>query len=139
MTPSLADRPSCRVHPFALRACVLLAGAALLLPPGQAAQAHAILVESQPPVQGVVQPGALHVQLRFNSRIDAGRSRLLLLRGDRTLSLTQEVVPLLPAGGPDRRASQIELPPRDYEQRWQVLAVDGHITRGDVPFRVEGR
>jgi methionine-rich copper-binding protein CopC len=22
--------------------------------------------------------------------------------------------------------------------RWQVLAVDGHITRGDVPFTVTG-
>jgi methionine-rich copper-binding protein CopC len=26
-----------------------------------------------------------------------------------------------------------------YVVRWQVLAVDGHITRGDVPFTVTGQ
>jgi methionine-rich copper-binding protein CopC len=26
--------------------------------------------------------------------------------------------------------------PGAYVLRWQVLAVDGHITRGDVPFTV---
>ena len=29
-----------------------------------------------------------------------------------------------------------ELQPGEYTVRWQVLAVDGHITRGDVPFTV---
>jgi methionine-rich copper-binding protein CopC len=24
-----------------------------------------------------------------------------------------------------------------YVLRWQVLAVDGHITRGDIPFSVD--
>jgi methionine-rich copper-binding protein CopC len=28
------------------------------------------------------------------------------------------------------------LAPGNYTIRWQVLAVDGHITRGDVPFTV---
>ena len=28
--------------------------------------------------------------------------------------------------------------PGAYVVRWQVLAVDGHITRGDVPFTVMG-
>jgi methionine-rich copper-binding protein CopC len=28
------------------------------------------------------------------------------------------------------------LPPGAYRLRWQVLAIDGHITRGDIPFRV---
>ena len=25
-----------------------------------------------------------------------------------------------------------------YTLRWQVLAIDGHITRGDIPFTVTG-
>ncbi|MFI4981818.1 MAG: copper resistance protein CopC, partial [Nevskiales bacterium] len=29
--------------------------------------------------------------------------------------------------------------PGAYVVRWQVLSVDGHITRGDVPFTVTGR
>jgi hypothetical protein len=28
--------------------------------------------------------------------------------------------------------------PGAYVVRWQVLAIDGHITRGDVPFTVTG-
>lgn len=136
MTDPPAGRPLGRVRHCALRLCVLLVGAVL---PVRAPQAHAILMESQPAVQGVVLPGALSVQLRFNSRIDAARSRLLLLRGDRATSFTQDTLPLLPAGGPDRLASRVELPAGDYVLRWQVLAIDGHITRGDVPFRVEGR
>jgi hypothetical protein len=28
------------------------------------------------------------------------------------------------------------LTPGVYVLRWQVLAIDGHITRGDVPFTV---
>lgn len=137
MLPSPADRPWRRVRSYALRALMLLACAAL--PPCRPAAAHAILMESQPAVQGVVPAGSLPVRLRFNSRIDAARSRLLLLRGDRAVSFTQDALPLLPADGPDRLASQVVLPAGEYVLRWQVLAVDGHITRGDVPFRVEGR
>jgi len=25
----------------------------------------------------------------------------------------------------------------EYKLRWQVLASDGHITRGEIPFRVQ--
>jgi methionine-rich copper-binding protein CopC len=28
------------------------------------------------------------------------------------------------------------LAPGDYRLRWQVLAYDGHITRGEIPFTV---
>jgi len=30
-----------------------------------------------------------------------------------------------------------QLAPGKYTLRWQALAVDGHITRGEVPFTVE--
>ena len=36
-------------------------------------------------------------------------------------------------------AAETDLQPGDYVARWQVLAVDGHITRGDVPFTVTPR
>jgi hypothetical protein len=35
-----------------------------------------------------------------------------------------------------RLAAHLGLIPGAYVVRWQVLAVDGHITRGDVPFTV---
>jgi methionine-rich copper-binding protein CopC len=28
--------------------------------------------------------------------------------------------------------------PGEYRLRWQVLASDGHITRGEIPFAVSG-
>ena len=29
------------------------------------------------------------------------------------------------------------LAPGRYRLRWQVLALDGHITRGDIPFTIQ--
>jgi methionine-rich copper-binding protein CopC len=44
------------------------------------------------------------------------------------------------AGPPDVIDTTAELNTSGaYVVRWQVLAVDGHITRGDVPFTVTGR
>jgi len=41
-------------------------------------------------------------------------------------------------GPPDLLTTTAALSPGGYVVRWQVLAVDGHITRGDVPFTVTG-
>src|SRR4051812_17077737 len=101
-----------------------------------AAMAHAVLEQSQPAVGGSVAPGKMEMTFRFNSRIDRSRSRLTLTRPDRS----QVVLKLSPAGSPDVLTTGIELTtPGAYVVRWQVLAVDGHITRGDVPFTVTGR
>lgn len=45
-------------------------------------------------------------------------------------------LPIRPDGPPDVVSAGAELAPGAYTLRWQVLAVDGHITRGDVPFTV---
>ena len=107
----------------------LIAGATL--PPLPAA-AHAIIVSSDPAVDAVVRP-SLPVMLRFNSRIDPERSRLTLLRPDGSA----QPVALMPDGRPDALAAKLDgLAPGRYRLRWQVLAIDGHITRGDIPFAV---
>jgi len=103
---------------------------ALLLTPGVAG-AHAILLDSQPAARGVAAPGPARIMLRFNSRVDHGRSRLALRTGGR-----ERVLPMAPAGADDVLEAQADLAPGEYVLRWQVLAVDGHITRGDVPFHV---
>ena len=102
----------------------------LLLP--SAAQAHAILIDSQPAARSVAAPGTGHIFLRFNSRVDHGRSRLALRTSGR-----EQVLRLAQAGADDVLEAQADLAPGDYVLRWQVLAVDGHITRGDVPFQVK--
>lgn len=96
------------------------------------AQAHAVLEESTPPAGAFVKPGPLDLRLRYNSRIDRGRSRLTLIRPDRT----KDTIPIASDGPPDIINAHLELQPGEYVIRWQVLAVDGHITRGDVPLTV---
>ena len=76
---------------------------------------------------------AVGVRLRFNSRIDATRSRLLLVRGDGStapIAISDSDSPAILAG------SVSDVTPGSYRLRWQVLAIDGHITRGDIPFSV---
>ncbi len=110
-----------------------LAVAALLLIGSPAvAQAHAILVESQPPVGGMVAAGHVAIRLRYNSRIDHARSRLTLNLPDKT----QTVLATPATDAVDILSAAADLAPGAYTLRWQVLAVDGHITRGDVPFTV---
>lgn len=97
------------------------------------AEAHAIIVVAEPAVGAVLQAPSVPVRLRFNSRIDPGRSRLTLTRPDGS-SLP---LPLAASDSPDTLAAEIHgLAPGRYRLRWQVLAVDGHITRGDIPFSI---
>lgn len=121
--------------PFRLpsRRMVLL-GVAILLPLPRPAAAHAILEASEPANGAQVPAGAVTLRLRYNSRIDRERSGLTLTRPDRT----KLALPIDPQGPPDILTSTVTLTPGAYVVRWQVLAVDGHITRGDVAFTVTG-
>ena len=92
---------------------------------------HAIIVGSDPLPGATVAPGPARVVLRFNSKIDQGRSRLELRGGPLPV-----VLPLAAAASPDEMAADADLQPGRWSLRWQVLAVDGHLTRGDVPFTV---
>lgn len=106
------------------------------------AMAHAILLESQPAARSTVAPGPCAVTLRFNSRIDHARSRLTLRSSPTDDALAASAQPekpltLDPASPVDVLATTAILAPGRYILRWQVLAVDGHITRGDVPLTVQ--
>jgi len=114
---------------------LLLATTLLALAPALA-EAHAILVQSEPSAGGTATAGKVAMEFRFNSRIDAARSRLMLTAPDHS----QSVLPIAPEDGPpDILPANATLTPGAYVVRWQVLAVDGHITRGDVPFTVTGK
>src|SRR3954469_1427236 len=111
--------------------CVAGLLAALMADAGPAA-AHAIILEAQPTVGATVAGSSVAVDLRFNSRIDHVRSRLWLSAGAREVTIA--VAQTAPA---DRLTGEMRnLEPGDYVLHWQVLAVDGHITRGDIPFHV---
>jgi methionine-rich copper-binding protein CopC len=103
-----------------------------LLAPVIPASAHAILKESVPAAHAVVSGGNVSVRLKFNSRVDAAHSRLTLAGalGTQNLAIDTKADPdLLVGQAKDVKAGE-------YRLQWQVLAVDGHITRGEVPFTV---
>jgi methionine-rich copper-binding protein CopC len=104
--------------------------------PQAGAMAHAILEQSEPPAGGSVPSGKVTLTFSYNSRIDRARSRLTLTRPDHS----QTVLRINQSGPPNVISSSTELTvPGPYVVRWQVLAIDGHITRGDVPFTVAGQ
>lgn len=111
-----------------VRAAVCAATLLLPLP----AAAHAILLDSSPPGLSAVPPGNLVLTLHFNSRIDRARSRLTLIAPDKA----ETRLPITPGSAADVLATTADLLPGAYVVRWQVLATDGHITRGDLPFTV---
>lgn len=95
--------------------------------------AHAILTESSPAVNAKVAGPDIAVRLRFNSRIDAVRSRLTLILPDGGLRQLE----IQPQESPDCLMAQASgLSSGAYHLRWQVLASDGHITHGEIPFAV---
>lgn len=111
---------------------LLISAAAFFLIVASAA-AHAVLLESNPSLKGAVSGPDIAVKLRFNVRIDAGRSRLTLVAPDRSTQAL-EISKQTPA---DTLSAQAKgLAAGAYRLRWQVLASDGHITRGEIPFTV---
>jgi copper resistance protein C len=113
-----------------LAAALILASTALFSLP---AAAHAIIVASSPASGAVLAGGSVPVMLRFNSRIDRERSRLSLIGPDGK----PVALPLDSSASADSLVTRLSgLKPGKYRLRWQVLAIDGHITRGDIPFVV---
>jgi len=113
---------------------VILAGLLALAASPPPARAHAILLQASPAPNATVEGPELKVELRFNSRIDAKRSRVTILMPDSsTRVLTNDA-----SSPPDTlRARGGGFAPGAYRLKWQVLSSDGHITRGEHPFSVK--
>jgi copper resistance protein C len=109
-----------------------LLGALAVLPWARRAAAHAVVTASEPEAGAVLAESPPRISVRFNSRIDHGRSRLVLLGPEGA----QHPLDLAPAAEPSllEAAAPAALAPGAWRLRWQVLALDGHITRGDIPF-----
>ncbi len=111
-----------------LLAVVLLAGLSHL------AWAHAILMESTPTKNSTVAGPDVSITLRFNVRVDGSRSRLHLLSSDgssQTLSPAKQSAPAI------LQSEAKGLKPGAYKLKWSVLASDGHMSSGEVPFTVK--
>jgi len=96
-------------------------------------EGHAILKSSSPANGGSVTHPDMPVKLTFNVRVDAARSKLQLLMPDASII----ELPIVKSPSPDMLVSKLTgLKPGAYAIRWQVLAPDGHISRGEIPFTV---
>lgn len=117
------------------RRLILAAVSSGLLPSG--ALAHALVTESSPALGASLAAAPARATLRFNSRIDQARSKLTLIGPDgsnQVLAVATDTPPtVLDAPLP------ADLPAGAWRLRWQVLAADGHITRGDVSFTLGPR
>jgi methionine-rich copper-binding protein CopC len=99
-----------------------------------AAYGHAIVLSTTPAVRETVRGPDVPINIRFNSRIDAKRSRLTLLAPDGK----ETTLGIVSVSSEDSLISEAKgLKSGTYLLHWQVLALDGHITRGEVPFRVQ--
>ena len=116
-------------------AASLLAGWVVLLSVSPASP-HAIVLESSPVADAVLERSPGQVTLRFNSKLEKRFTRITLAAG------SQPPAPVtLPDGdglaGPDRVVIPLApLAPGVYVLRYRVLAVDGHITEGALRFTV---
>ena len=113
-----------------LKTGILIALVSVLMPQ---ADGHAILTEAIPAAGSKITGPDVTILLHFNARIDHQRSRLfLVLPGG-----AQKELPLRPEQRADMLSGEAKgLSAGPYKVRWQVLANDGHITRGEVPFAV---
>lgn len=95
--------------------------------------AHAVLVDSSPRPNAVLDGTSIEVILRYNSRIDAARCSLTLITPDGH----QQSLPPDTHVAPNILQTRLQhLGRGSYTLRWQALATDGHITRGTLPFAV---
>jgi len=110
-----------------------MAALVLVLYPVAQAGAHALVVESTPAANATIAGQDVDLRVRFSDRIDKKRSKL----GLAAAAGQAYPVELLDVEDADTLAGHVTgLPAGAYRLQWQVLAVDGHITRGEIPFTV---
>ena len=107
----------------------------LLAFPYRSVHGHAVLKESHPAANGKVSGPDVPILLKYNARIDGKLSKLQLVHPDNSTS-DLKIEQQTSADTLNAKASG--LTPGAYRILWQVLAPDGHITRGEVPFTVVG-
>jgi copper resistance protein C len=102
----------------------------------QIALAHAVVISASPAMNSTVTGARVPIDLKFNSRIDASRSKLSLTDAHDEIRALR-----LKLNSPANRlqAMASNLAPGAYLLEWYVLSADGHLTRGRLKFKVAAR
>jgi methionine-rich copper-binding protein CopC len=125
-------RQKVRFASWFVAALAILCGIATLAP--RVAWAHAVLVTAQPGENSTVAGPDVAVLLKYNSRVDIAHSTLTLLAPDGKVGK----IPIGSEPAPGVLSAKLTgLVKGAYELRWQVLAIDGHVTRGKVLFQIK--
>ena len=94
---------------------------------------HGVLIESFPSHGAILQESPATISLRFNAALEASITRITLVdlkRQSQALHVTdgstlEQVVVSVPP-----------LVPGVYNVNYQVLATDGHVTKGSIRFTI---
>ncbi|GAB4193219.1 MAG: copper resistance protein CopC [Roseiflexaceae bacterium] len=108
---------------------------ALLLAPARA-EAHANLVDSDPPAGAVLASSPSELVLEFTEELDPGFSQVELFDSAmrRLNAGPGQIDPAVPRR---LRLAVAELPQGSYTALWRARsAVDGHVTEGNLPFGI---
>ena len=110
---------------------------ALVLASPRSGSPHAIVLESSPVHDAVLERGLRQVTLRFNSKIEKRFTRVTLAAADQPPAAVALSESADDPATPDRIVIPLRpLAPGVYVLRYRVLAVDGHITEGALRFTV---
>jgi methionine-rich copper-binding protein CopC len=111
-----------------------MAGAALAVALAvQPAGAHAVVLESVPANDAVLDRAPDRVVLRFNSKIEKRLARISLT----SPGAAPRALPVARDGERDRIEVPLgSLPPGRYAIRYKVLSADGHVTEGALRFSI---
>jgi methionine-rich copper-binding protein CopC len=117
-----------------MRRSRVVVGALLgLLAVASTALGHAVLRSTSLDSGTVVADTPTTVALSFNTAIEPGLSRVLLVDEGRA----ERVLELLPPDAPGKVVVALPaLPPGHYGLRYKVLAADGHVTESVLRFKV---
>jgi methionine-rich copper-binding protein CopC len=115
---------------------VLAASAALVVSGAVAALAHAHLVRATPAVGGTVQTPPSEVTLRFNEKLEAAFSSIVVRdstgkqvdKGDAAVDKSDRTLMRVPL--------QQSLAPGVYKVEWKAMSTDTHKIDGNFTFKV---
>jgi len=115
---------------------VLAASAALVLCGAVSALAHAHLVRATPAVGGTVQTPPSEVTLRFNEKLEAAFSSIVVRdstgkqvdKGDAAVDKSDRTLMRVPLQQP--------LAPGVYKVEWKAMSADTHKIDGNFTFKV---
>jgi len=112
----------------------LLVSATLLSP--LAAQAHAILVKSQPAKDATVSEAPKQIDLWFNDPVRSEYKALAVIDSEGKRVDNRDVEQSL-TDGSNIHATVQDLAPGIYTVRYRVVSQDTHIVTGKFPFTVK--